>query len=72
MLEPDTYTIVTAYDALNRPVEQTTPHTPTMQPSTIRAGFDEAGLLETMAANLNGATKDRGTRVDAVRPQHRL
>lgn len=58
VLEPDTYVKATTYDAFNRPVEQTTPHTPAMQPSTIRAGFNEAGFLEAVALNMNGDTQD--------------
>ena len=54
-LEADTYTSRTTYDALNRPVMVTTPHTPTMQPSIIRPGYNEANLLERVDANLHGA-----------------
>jgi RHS repeat-associated protein len=55
-LEADTYTSHTTYDALNRPVMLTTPHTPLMQPSVIRPGYNEANLLERVDANLRGAT----------------
>ncbi len=55
-LEADTYTSRTTYDALNRPVTLTTPHTPTMQPSVIRPGYNEANLLERVDAMLRGAT----------------
>jgi RHS repeat-associated protein len=34
------------HDALNRPVQVTTPHTPQMRPSVIRATYNEAGLVE--------------------------
>jgi RHS repeat-associated protein len=54
-LEADTYTSSTTYDALNRPVTQTTPHTPAMQPSVIRHGYNEANLLDRADANLRGA-----------------
>ncbi len=54
-LEGDTYTSRTSYDALNRPVSLTTPHTPAMQPSIIRRGYNEANLLERVDANLRGA-----------------
>ena len=56
LLEGDSYTSRTSYDALNRPVELTTPHTPAMQPSVIRPGYNEAGLLERVEANLRGET----------------
>jgi RHS repeat-associated protein len=55
-LEAETYTSRTTYDALNRPVELTTPHTPAMQPNVIRPGYNEANLLERVEANLRGAT----------------
>jgi hypothetical protein len=55
-LEPETYTSRTTYDALNRPVTLTTPHTPAMQPSVIRPGYNEANLLERVDANLHNAT----------------
>jgi RHS repeat-associated protein len=55
-LESDPYSSVTTYDALNRPVALTTPHTPTMQPSIIRPGYNEANLLERADVNLHGVT----------------
>ena len=55
-LEADTYFSRTTYDALDRPVTLTTPHTPAMQPSTIRPGYNEANLLERVDVNLRGAT----------------
>ena len=55
-LEADTYTSRITYDALNRPVTLTTPHTPAMQASVIRPGYNEANLLERVDANLRGAT----------------
>ena len=55
-LEADTYTSTTTYDALNRPVTLTPPHIPTMLPSVIRPGYNEANLLERMEVNLRGAT----------------
>jgi len=54
-LEADSYTSLTAYDALNRPVTVTTPHAPSMQPSVIRPGYNEANLLERIDVNLRGA-----------------
>ncbi|HYI12531.1 MAG TPA: SpvB/TcaC N-terminal domain-containing protein [Thermoanaerobaculia bacterium] len=54
-LEADAYTSSTTYDALNRPVTLTTPHTPGMPPSVIRPGYNEANLLEKVKASLRGA-----------------
>jgi RHS repeat-associated protein len=54
-LEVDSYASRTTYDALNRPVTLTTPHTSAMQPSVIRSGYNEANLLERVDANLRGA-----------------
>ncbi len=53
-LESDAYVSIVDYDALNRPVSQTTPHTPAMQPSIIRPGYNDANLLERLDANLRG------------------
>ena len=53
-LDPEIYASRTDYDALNRPVELTTPHTPAMEPSVVRPGYNEANLLERMEANLRG------------------
>jgi len=54
--EADTFTNRTTYDALNRPVTLTTPHTPAMQPSVICPSYNEANFLERVEANLRGAT----------------
>lgn len=54
-LELDTYTSLTSWDALNRPVAVTTPHTTTMVPNVIRPGYNEANLLDRLDANLRGA-----------------
>ena len=59
-LEPDAYESRTIYDALNRPVKLTTPHTPTMQPNVIRPSYNEANLLERIDANLRSATDASG------------
>ena len=61
-LERDSYSSLTSYDALNRPTLVTTPHTPAMQPSLIRPGYNDANLIERVEANLRGATAD-GQRV---------
>ncbi|HEX4966044.1 MAG TPA: RHS repeat-associated core domain-containing protein, partial [Thermoanaerobaculia bacterium] len=49
-LEEATYTSRTIYDALNRPIELTTPDN-----SVIRPSYNEANLLERVEANLRGA-----------------
>lgn len=48
-LEPQVFTADTRLDALNRPVMQTTP-----DGSAIRRTYNQAGLLETVEANLGG------------------
>ncbi|MEV7026883.1 RHS repeat-associated core domain-containing protein, partial [Kitasatospora sp. NPDC093558] len=55
-LEADNYTSLTTYDALDRPVTVTTPHTPLMRASVIRPGYNEANLLERVDVNLRGVT----------------
>lgn len=57
-LEADSYASQTTYDAFNRPRSLTTPHTPGMQPSVIRPGYNEANLLEWVEANLRGAEEN--------------
>ncbi len=60
LLEADIYQSSGTYDALDRPVAMTTPHTSAMQPSIIRPGYNEANLLEHVEANLNGETDAAG------------
>jgi RHS repeat-associated protein len=54
-LEAEIYTSSSRFDALNRLTELATPHTPDMQPSVIRPGYNKANLLERIDANLHGA-----------------
>jgi RHS repeat-associated protein len=56
LLEIESYVSRTTYDALNRPVTLTMPHTPGMQPSVIRRGYNVANLLERADTNLHGTT----------------
>ncbi|WP_217639777.1 SpvB/TcaC N-terminal domain-containing protein [Arthrobacter sp. ok909] len=56
LLEAETYTSSTTYDALNRPITMTAPHAADTQPSTIRHDYNEAGLLEQVQARLSGET----------------
>jgi hypothetical protein len=55
LTEAEVFTSGTTYDALNRPATLTTPHTPAMQPSVIRPGYNESSLLERVDLNLRGA-----------------
>ena len=50
LLEADTFTTRTTYDALNRPTTLRTPDN-----SVIRPGYNEANLLERVEVNLRGA-----------------
>jgi RHS repeat-associated protein len=54
LLEAETFTTRTNFDALNRPVVLITPRTPTTQPSLIRPSYNEANLLKRVDANLQG------------------
>ena len=60
-LEADVYTMRTTFDALNRPVTLTLPHTPAMRPNVIRPGYNEANLLERVDVNVRGAATAGGT-----------
>lgn len=55
LLEADTYENATTYDALNRQLLVTTPHSAAMQASTLRYTYNEAGLLQSVDVNLHGA-----------------
>ncbi|MGE5465525.1 MAG: SpvB/TcaC N-terminal domain-containing protein, partial [Syntrophothermus sp.] len=57
MLEGEIFTSSTTYDALNRPVELIAPHSnkPETKINIIRPRYNEANLLESIEANLNGA-----------------
>ncbi|GLV54301.1 hypothetical protein KDH_11490 [Dictyobacter sp. S3.2.2.5] len=52
VLEAQVYTSSTIYDALNRPIIQTTPDN-----TLIHLTYNEAGLLESLAGNVRGATR---------------
>ncbi len=53
----ETFVIRTTYDALNRPVTMTTPHTQALSPSIIRPVYNEAGLLNSLSVNLRGVAE---------------
>jgi len=56
LLDSDVFTSMTEYDALNRPVKITTPHSPAMSPSEIYPGYNEAGMLEKVDVRIRGAS----------------
>jgi RHS repeat-associated protein len=53
-LTGDTFASGATYDALNRVITATTPHTATMKPNVVRRAYNEAGLLEQVVVNLRG------------------
>ncbi|WP_290959144.1 RHS repeat-associated core domain-containing protein [Fibrobacter sp.] len=55
LLEPETFTTVTAYDALNRATSIRTPHNAGIPASEILPGYNEASLLEKVDVKLRGA-----------------
>lgn len=52
-LEDEVFISSVSYDALNRPVLLTTPHTLTMPASVIRMQYNEASLLDRVDANVH-------------------
>ena len=56
LLETETFTSVTAYDALNRATSIKTPHNADIPASEILPGYNEASLLEKVDVKLRGAT----------------
>ena len=55
LLEPETFTTVTAYDALNRATSIRTPHNAGVPASEILPAYNEASLLESVNVKLRGA-----------------
>ena len=55
LLEPETFTTVTAYDALNRATSIRTPHNASVPASEILPAYNEASLLESVNVKLRGA-----------------
>lgn len=55
-LQADEYESRTEFDAMNRPVKITTPHTPAMQASQVYPLYNEANLLNRLEVTLRGAT----------------
>lgn len=53
-LEREVFTSLTAYDALNREVSITSPHTPAMTPGVIRPAYNRANLLTRVDVRLSG------------------
>jgi RHS repeat-associated protein len=60
LLEDDTFTSSTTYDALNRPVTLISPHTTSSEPCDIRLGYNEASLLQRVDVHLHGALAPDG------------
>jgi len=56
-LETETFTTITAYDALNRATEIQTPHNNNIPASKIMPEYDDGGLLKGVKAKLRGATE---------------
>ena len=55
LLEPETFTTVTAYDALNRATSIRTPHNSSIPASEILPAYNEASLLDAVNVKLRGA-----------------
>ncbi len=55
LLESETFTTTTAYDALNRATSIRTPHNSSIPASEILPGYNEASLLEKVDVKLRGA-----------------
>ncbi len=55
LLEPETFTTVTAYDALNRATSIRTPHNSSIPVSEILPAYNEASLLDAVNVKLRGA-----------------
>lgn len=56
LLESETFTTVTAYDALNRATSIRNPHNSSIPASEILPSYNEASLLENVDVKLRGAT----------------
>ncbi len=57
-LESEIFIGRTEYDALNRPVKITSPHTALMLPSEVYPGYNEAGLLDTIKVKIRNAASE--------------
>ena len=55
LLEPETFTTVTAYDALSRATSIRTPHNASVPASEILPAYNEASLLEKVDVKLRGS-----------------
>ena len=56
LLEPETFTTTTDYDALNRATSIRTPHNAGIPASEILPGYNEANLLESVDVKLRGSS----------------
>jgi RHS repeat-associated protein len=61
VLESEVFTSYTAYDALNREIRITTPHTSAMKPNVIRPHYNEADFMDRVEVQLNGAVDANGS-----------
>ena len=66
----DRFTEAAAFDALNRPVQVVTPHSPAMKPGVIQPGYDEAGLPSQVNAWLQRAAAPAALLDPATADQH--
>ena len=55
LLESETFTTITAYDALNRAISIKTPHNANIPASEVLPSYNEASLLERVDVKLRGA-----------------
>ncbi|MGC4863161.1 SpvB/TcaC N-terminal domain-containing protein [Micromonospora sp. DT41] len=60
MLGDEAWTTSTTYDALNRPVVVTAPHTSGRPPTLVRSHYDEGNGLQSVDVNLRAATDALG------------
>lgn len=56
LMDGERYRSEITYDALNRPLTQTSPHTTAMKANIIRNSYNEANLLNAVDVNLRGKT----------------
>ena len=56
LLEPETFTTTTAYDALNRAISIKTPHNANIPASEILPAYNEVNLLESVDVKLHGSS----------------
>jgi RHS repeat-associated protein len=60
LLRAERFAGATWYDALDRPVQAATPHTPAMRPNVLRTTYDQRGLVRRVDVWLRAAAKPAG------------